>query len=458
MISDFLSGATLDASTPGVVWRRANGGIGKSEPLSETLAYNRYTDVSKLTNKHKFEAIQTGPIKGGAFSKAIEDDLFQAHAMYPAIRGKIFRHDFVNPHFQNGFNPHMDSAGELEPLLNDAEGPLPFANDNMQQISFNALNEVYSTAKNNPFSNVFALANLDPEAHQANVEQANKLRNHHENIHSIEYKEAQKRYDDRRREDIKKFGGHGGGGHNLMNEAAMKDNYILPSNPENREKQSTTNVKTQISKEIIDAKQAKYALMNDFGSELSGIVSSDEEEESKSEHIPSDSDDDDDDDDLPPFVTAKNDIHRSSQPTGIVDGGDIQHLSHNPDHQINRVPKRWVDGAKKEGPFESGGLKRYKTHKNFMSTWEERYLSEFNVFRPKRMPTIFENTTATEQSKMLPAMGLPHSAESRSARRSRLRTPQERRASERLIQRRAAAEIKRLKRGAKFNLSHDFDL
>lgn len=74
----------------------------------------------------------------------------------------VRRWDMINPYWQTAQNPYGNNATNIEMLVNDQQNPLPFANDNFDQIEAQALDERFEAYKD-PLSSRYAAYNIHPE-------------------------------------------------------------------------------------------------------------------------------------------------------------------------------------------------------------------------------------------------------------------------------------------------------
>lgn len=110
--------------------------------------------------------------RGVSSAETIFDEQYQTNAFYkyPIEVGGIpnLRNDMVNPKWQAGtLNRLGGTSGGVEALLNDASGPLPFANDSLEEIETNALSE--RKHEYYPLSNRYALEHLGENVVYAHV-------------------------------------------------------------------------------------------------------------------------------------------------------------------------------------------------------------------------------------------------------------------------------------------------
>lgn len=92
--------------------------------------------------------------------------LAQYRAMNPVYQGINVRGDILNPKWQPRSNMYNGSNSQIEMEVFSHGIALPIANDNLEQVSMSALRENFGKSINNPFSNTYALAHLDPSTMQ----------------------------------------------------------------------------------------------------------------------------------------------------------------------------------------------------------------------------------------------------------------------------------------------------
>lgn len=97
-----------------------------------------------------------------------ETDLWAKRALYTNNPVPKNIHDLFHPDWQTGVNALGSSNAAISLLVNDQAGPLPFANDSMQELSTNAIFEGKFAGKD-PLSNTFALQYVNPDLAQAEM-------------------------------------------------------------------------------------------------------------------------------------------------------------------------------------------------------------------------------------------------------------------------------------------------
>lgn len=100
----------------------------------------------------------------------IINDLYQVRAMYPLYPfPPTNRIDMINPTWQREKNIYGGNAAIIEMLVNEADGPLPFSNNDLQDVLTQALYENKHNTKHMPITNSQILKNTAPQVTQAHI-------------------------------------------------------------------------------------------------------------------------------------------------------------------------------------------------------------------------------------------------------------------------------------------------
>ncbi len=116
--------------------------------------YNKTT-----THPEYFERVSGRLGKMASVTKVDKYQKDFAFNVYPLIVGGLPTSTIAmeNPFWQRERVRYGSSTLSMAPQLQQGEGPVPFANNNLEQISAAALNENFKKSANNPLSNTFAL-------------------------------------------------------------------------------------------------------------------------------------------------------------------------------------------------------------------------------------------------------------------------------------------------------------
>jgi len=125
---------------------------------------------------------------GEAPGQEIETRIYQARAMNPPWPpAPSHRADMMHPHWQTEMNQMGGAPGDIEMLAGKYDHVLPIANDSLEQISANALDENARKARNDPLSNTYAMRamGVDEKLAVEHAERHSELRRiHNEEIYS----------------------------------------------------------------------------------------------------------------------------------------------------------------------------------------------------------------------------------------------------------------------------------
>ena len=88
--------------------------------------------------------------------------IWQQRQLHPPRPKEFRRHDMINPYWQTSPGPLMTSGINVEMLVNNMQNPLPFSNDNFQQIEAQARDERYE-AYTDPLSARYAAYDIHPD-------------------------------------------------------------------------------------------------------------------------------------------------------------------------------------------------------------------------------------------------------------------------------------------------------
>lgn len=114
--------------------------------------------------------------------------VYQARQMNPPKAKPSRRWDMVNPWTHAGPTVYGDNnSSSLEMMINDQLGPLPFANDNLDQVESFAKDENFD-AFTNPRSNRFAMYNIHPELKEIEARESARSKKAYKAVHLINYK------------------------------------------------------------------------------------------------------------------------------------------------------------------------------------------------------------------------------------------------------------------------------
>lgn len=160
------------------------------------------------------------------------------------------RQNMIHPHWQVATNAFGGNSGTIEMLAGGHNQPLPFANDNLDEVTIGALEEHHRNAANDPFSNAYALkANRDVlEDFQATVhlekEKDEERYDHtHEDVQDSQEKQEQSKHE----AHVSSLGGGGSsGGGASVNNYQTPTGRDLDSDEEEPSERSTLPVGSQI--------------------------------------------------------------------------------------------------------------------------------------------------------------------------------------------------------------------
>lgn len=95
-------------------------------------------------------------------------DVWQQRQLHPPRPKEFRRHDMINPYWQTAPGPFMTSGINVEMLVNNQANPLPFSNDNFDQIEAQARDERFE-AHTNPLSARYAAYDIHPDLAEVEI-------------------------------------------------------------------------------------------------------------------------------------------------------------------------------------------------------------------------------------------------------------------------------------------------
>jgi hypothetical protein len=159
------------------LFRKRMGIVNPDPHATKRVKDNLFGFPTEWRNKTHFHTpLKAGLQNGRPPGFEIETDLYQARAKYPLRRTEITaRNDMINPLWQRMPNIMGTHNIDVEMLVNQQEAPLPFSNDNFDQISTQAMTEHKRAALRNPQSATYALA-MHPAVLAAHQDVENALK------------------------------------------------------------------------------------------------------------------------------------------------------------------------------------------------------------------------------------------------------------------------------------------
>lgn len=164
--------------------------VNQTPAATAATQYSTYGDSGEWKNQQTITVPYVSGVRDGTepgFDPRTK--LWQTRQLFPVGEKAVRRWDMINPYWQTAQTPFANNAANIELIVNGASKPLPFANDNFDQIEAQALDERFESYKD-PLSARYAAYAIYPELEQVELEyqqtgnaHAPSARRHHYRTH-----------------------------------------------------------------------------------------------------------------------------------------------------------------------------------------------------------------------------------------------------------------------------------
>ena len=177
----YETGVLVENPTMGAAFFRKRMGYNNpNKYATAVVAYSQYGNQGQWRGQtFDKRVLEAGVHSGEGPGQDVMTSVYQARAMDPKWPARATnRMDMINPSWQANVSQYGGHSGTIEMLAGGYNTILPMANDSLEQIAANAIDENKRHAMHDPLSNYYAARALGVEETLANARAADRLAEH----------------------------------------------------------------------------------------------------------------------------------------------------------------------------------------------------------------------------------------------------------------------------------------